>query len=46
MERPDFFELQNGTKVKLPFSKQEYKKQQYSYRFLRYPATSKTFRRQ
>ncbi len=25
MERPDFFELQNGTKVKLPFSNQEYK---------------------
>ena len=24
MERPDFFELQNGTKVKLPFSNQEY----------------------
>ena len=24
MERPDFFELKNGDKVKLPFSKQEY----------------------
>ena len=25
MERPDFFELKNGSKVKLPFSDQEYK---------------------
>ena len=25
MERPDFFELKNGSKVKLPFSKEEYK---------------------
>ena len=25
MERPDFFELKNGSKVKLPFSEQEYK---------------------
>ena len=25
MERPDFFELKNGEKVKLPFSNQEYK---------------------
>ena len=25
MERPDFFELKNGSKVKLPFSNQEYK---------------------
>jgi len=25
MERPDFFELKNGNKVKLPFSDQEYK---------------------
>ena len=24
MERPDFFELKNGEKVKLPFSKNEY----------------------
>ena len=24
MERPDFFELKNGKKVKLPFSKDEY----------------------
>ena len=24
MERPDFFELKNGEKVKLPFSKEEY----------------------
>ena len=24
MERPDFFELKNGEKVKLPFSNQEY----------------------
>ena len=24
MERSDFFELKNGDKVKLPFSKQEY----------------------
>ena len=25
MERPDFFELKNGTKVKLPFTQNEYK---------------------
>ena len=25
MERPDFFELKNGNKLKLPFSDQEYK---------------------
>ena len=25
MERPDFFELKNGDKVKLPFSNEEYK---------------------
>ena len=25
MERPDFFELNNGEKVKLPFSDKEYK---------------------
>ena len=25
MERPDFFELKNGEKVKLPFSDKEYK---------------------
>ena len=25
MERPDFFELKNGEKVKLPFSEKEYK---------------------
>ena len=25
MNRPDFFELKNGSKVKLPFSKSEYK---------------------
>ena len=25
MERPDFFELKNGSKAKLPFSDQEYK---------------------
>ena len=25
MERPDFFKLKNGDKVKLPFSNQEYK---------------------
>jgi len=25
MEKPDFFELKNGNKVKLPFSDQEYK---------------------
>ena len=25
MERPDFFELKNGSKVKLPFTDQEYK---------------------
>ena len=25
MERPDFFELKNGSRVKLPFSDQEYK---------------------
>ena len=24
MERPDFFELKNGEKVKLPFSEKEY----------------------
>ena len=24
MERPDFFELRNGEKVKLPFSNKEY----------------------
>jgi len=24
MERPDFFELKNGSKVKLPFSEKEY----------------------
>ena len=24
MERPDFFELRNGKKVKLPFSNKEY----------------------
>ena len=24
MERPDFFELKNGDKVKLPFSNKEY----------------------
>ena len=24
MERPDFFQLENGKKVKLPFSKEEY----------------------
>jgi creatinase len=24
MERPDFFELKNGSKVKLPFSQTEY----------------------
>ena len=24
MERPDFFELKNGEKVKLPFTKNEY----------------------
>ena len=24
MERPDFFELKNGSKVKLPFSQDEY----------------------
>ena len=24
MERPDFFKLKNGDKVKLPFSKDEY----------------------
>ena len=24
MERPDFFELKNGKKVKLPFSNEEY----------------------
>jgi len=26
MERPDFFELKNGNKSKLPFSKEEYEK--------------------
>ena len=26
MERPDFFKLKNGDKVKLPFSNQEYEK--------------------
>ena len=26
MERPDFFTLKNGEKVKLPFSNQEYEK--------------------
>jgi creatinase len=26
MERPDFFELKNGEKVKLPFTKNEYDK--------------------
>ena len=26
MERPDFFSLKNGKKVKLPFSNEEYKK--------------------
>ena len=25
MERPDFFELKNGSKVKLPFTEKEYK---------------------
>ena len=25
MERPDFFELKNGKKVKLPFTDKEYK---------------------
>ena len=27
MERPDFFELKNGEKVKLPFSEKEYNKE-------------------
>ena len=26
MERPDFFELKNGNKSKLPFTKEEYEK--------------------
>ena len=26
MERPDFFTLKNGEKVKLPFSNEEYKR--------------------
>ena len=32
MERPDFFTLKNGEKVKLPFSNQEYKNRVSSLR--------------
>ena len=32
MERPDFFELKNGSKVKLPFSEQEYKNRLNKFR--------------
>ena len=42
MERPDFFELKNGEKVKLPFTDKEYNDRvsTVSYTHLTLPTTS------